>query len=75
MELRRTDNKYEFDCFYGNGWDNWARVHKGRSSTYQVAGQKLSKAELKWLHDILAPDIPITYGQSVEEMLFNFSVM
>ena len=71
LEVRRV-SKYVFDLFYGTQWDQWSRVKKGRSSTYVVQGQHLPKPELHRLHEILDPRMPITYGQSVDEMLFNF---
>ena len=70
MELRRV-NQYTYDCFIGNQWDTWSRVRQGRSSTFVMQGEKLPKPLLKHLHEILHPQMPISPGQSLDEMLFN----
>ena len=82
LEIRRTSNKYVFDLFYGNGWDNWSRVHKGRSSAWVVAGSPLGRDELNALMPVLDDNnyrfhrIPCKYGETVQEMfqwLENFN--
>lgn len=70
LEIRRI-NKFTYDLFFGKGWDNWTRVHQGRSSTHRTHGEKLRKSVLKELDEVLAPNMPVTYGQTVEEMLHN----
>lgn len=74
MELRRIDN-YTYDVFTGNGWNNCSRVRRGRSSTFVQQGEKLPKHTLKYLHDVLHPTMPITYGQTVDQMLNNFNAI
>jgi hypothetical protein len=71
MELRRIDNN-TYDLFQGKGWDNHTRVRKGRSSTFVVTGEKLPRQELKQLHEVLHPTMPISYGQPLNEMLHNY---
>ena len=73
-EARRLD-KFTYDIFQGKGWDNWVRVKQGRSSTYRIAGEKITHAELKDLHQILDPRMPITYGQPMENMLININAI
>ncbi len=72
MELRRIDN-HTYDVFEGKGWDNHVRVRKGRSSTYRVSGGRIARPTLHWLDDVLAPNMPITYGQTVHSMLSNIN--
>ena len=70
MDIRRVDfNTY--DLFLNNGWDKHTRVRKGRSSTYVLAGERISHALLKDLDRILSPRFPINYGQSFEHTCFN----
>jgi hypothetical protein len=70
MEIRRVDHN-TYDVFTGNGWENATRVRKGKNNTYILKGEKLGKAELKFLQDILAPNMPINYGQRLEVTLHN----
>jgi hypothetical protein len=70
VEARRI-NRNTYDLFFGKGWDNHTRVKQGKMSTYRVGGNHISKPELKDLHDVLAWNMPITYGQTVDEMLNN----
>lgn len=70
IEARRIDNN-TYDLFIGNQWSDWIRVRRGRSSTYRLAGIRVEHALLKWLHDVLAPNMPITYGQDMNTMLIN----
>ncbi len=74
MEIRRIDNN-TYDVFQGNGWDNWTRVRKGRSSTYGVAGQRVNHALLKDLHSVLHPRFPINYGAQLEQTVHNLNSM
>lgn len=74
MEARRIDNN-TYDMFYGKGWDNHVRVRQGRSSTYRVAGGRITHGELKELDNILAPNMPITYGQTIPQMLHNINAI
>ena len=68
IELRRV-GPFVYDLFQGNQWSTWSRVRKGRSSTFVMEGERLSYDMLKALDRILAPNMPITYGQDLETML------
>lgn len=70
IEARRIDNN-TFDIFLGNQWSDWIRVRQGRSSTYRLAGIRVEHSLLKWLHETLAHNMPITYGQDMNTMLIN----
>lgn len=74
MEIRRVDHN-TYDVFQGRQWGTWTRVRKGRNNTYALGGEKLPKALLKFLHDILAPNMPINYGQNLETTLHNCHVL
>ena len=66
MFIRRIDfNTY--DLFIGKGWDQWARVRKGRSSTFRLAGEHVPHGLLKFLNGVLSPSFPINYNQSLGE--------
>lgn len=73
-EARRVD-RFTYDLFRGKGWDNHVRVRQGRSSTYRLSGQRISKPELHDLHTVLAPNMPVTYGQTMEQMLLNINAI
>ena len=70
MEARRVDNN-TYDIFIGKQWGTWVRVRQNRHNTYRVGGNKVDHAFLKELHEILAPNMPITYGQDMHTMLHN----
>jgi hypothetical protein len=70
LEARRID-KNTYDIFQGKGWDNWVRVRQGHNGTYRVMGEKVDHSTLKELDTILAPNMPITYGQDMHTMLRN----
>jgi hypothetical protein len=70
MEARRLDRN-TYDIFMGAQWTDWTRVRQGRTGTYRIAGQKVDHAVLKELNDILAPNMPITYGQDMHTMVRN----
>jgi hypothetical protein len=74
IEVRRI-NRFTYDLFIGTQWDDAVRVKQGRSSTYVVLGQPLPKPLLRDLHEILHPTMPITYGQTLGEMLDAFHAM
>jgi hypothetical protein len=74
IECRRID-AHVYDIFQGKQWDEWSRVRKGRSSTFVLAGNRLPHGLLKALDDILRPNMPITYGQDVETMLFHNQII
>ena len=73
-ELRRIDAR-TYDVFVGMGWDNWSRIRQGRSSTYRVSGEHVSKPDLRDWHEVLAPNMPITYGQTTEDMLKSINAI
>lgn len=74
IEARRIDNN-TYDLFLGTQWSDWIRVRRGRSSVYRLAGMRVEHSLLKWLHDVLAPDMPITYGQDMNTMLVNMNAI
>lgn len=61
FEIRRV-NKYVYDLFFYTGWNDWARVKQGRSSTFVVDGGKVSHTLLKKLDEVLNPDFPTPIG-------------
>lgn len=65
MDVRRIDHN-TFDVFTGKGWDNHTRIRVGRSSTYRIGGNHLPNQEFKGISELLAANMPITYGQSQE---------
>jgi len=68
--IRRIDAR-TYDVFVGNQWSTHSRVRQGRSSTFVAQGERLPYAFLKHLHHILAPNMPINYGQSHETTIDN----
>jgi hypothetical protein len=74
MEIRRVDNN-TYDVFQGRQWGTHTRVRKGRTNTYVLLGEKLPKGLLKFLHDILAPNMPVNYGQGLEVTLNNCATL
>lgn len=73
-EIRRVTRNI-YDVFSGKGWDNWSRLKQGRIGTFVQGGNRMTFSELRDWDEVLAPDIPITYGQPVEEMLFNINAI
>lgn len=69
-EARRID-KNTYDVFFGNQWSDHVRVRQNRAGTYRVSGMKVDHAVLRWLNGLLAHNMPITYGQDMQTMLFN----
>ncbi len=74
MEARRVARNV-FDIFFGNQWCDWIRVRQTSHGTHRVAGMRVDHATLKHIDTFLAPNMPITYGQSMEEMLFNNQII
>jgi hypothetical protein len=74
FEARRI-NSNTYDIFFGNQWSDWVRVRQGRSSTYRLAGMHVPHPLLKWLHSVLAEDMPITYGQDMDTMINNINAI
>ncbi len=70
IEARRID-KYTYDLFFGKQWGSWSRVRQGKNGVYRVAGEKVDHQTLKALNNILAPRMPITYGQDIGTMYRN----
>ena len=70
MEARRID-KSTYDIFFGKQWSDHVRVRQGKLNTYRISGMRVDHETLKDLHKVLAPNMPITYGQSMEEMYRN----
>lgn len=74
MEFRRIDNN-TYDVFLGTQWSSWVRVRQGRNGTYRLSGQWVDHNLLRELDSILAPNMPISYGQTAEEMLHNINAI
>lgn len=74
MEIRRIA-PHVYDVFFNKQWDEHSRVRQGRSSTFVVSGNKLPHPVLKELHSLLAPNMPVNYGQSVEQTVNNCAVL
>ena len=74
IEARRVDHN-TYDIYLGNQWSDWIRVRQGRSSTYRVAGMRVEHSLLRWLHTVLAPNMPITYGQDMNTMINNINAI
>lgn len=74
MEARRLDRN-TYDIFFGKQFSpdglGWSRVRQGRNSTYVLAGERVDHSTLKYLHNVLAPNMPVTYGQDIPTMLHN----
>lgn len=52
MQIRQL-NRYTFDVFLGNGFDNWSRVRKQHWGVSVVAGNRLAKPEIKAVFETL----------------------
>lgn len=72
VEARRIDRN-TFDLFFGNQWSSWTRVRCGRNGLYRIAGEKVDHATLRELEGMVAHDMPITYGQSVQRTFHNWN--
>ena len=70
MELRRIDN-YTYDVFCGTTWNEWSRVRQFKQGTKVIRGARLERSIIDHLDSVLHPSMPITPGQSLEDMLFN----
>ena len=70
IEARRI-NSNTYDLFFGKQWSDWIRVRQNRHGVYRVAGMMIDHPTMKELHNILAPNMPITYGQDLATMLHN----
>jgi hypothetical protein len=68
--IRRIDRN-TYDVFVGKQWGTHSRIRQGRSSTFVLAGEKLPYGFLKHLHNTLAFNMPINYGQPHETTLVN----
>jgi hypothetical protein len=40
-----------------------------------VSGEKLPRQQLRELDEVLHPTMPITYGQTVDQMLVNYDAI
>lgn len=70
MEARRVDRN-TFDIFFGKQWGTWTRVRCNRHGVYRVAGEKVDHRTMKELGEMLAPNMPINYGQTIQQTYFN----
>lgn len=70
IEARRIDRN-TYDLFFGTQWSDWVRVRQGKNGTYRLMGMRVDHALLKWLHGVLAHNMPITYGQDMNTMILN----
>jgi hypothetical protein len=69
-EIRRV-SPTTYDIFSGNQWGTHSRIHRGRNNTHVTKGEKLPYSFLKHLHNVLAPNMPINYGQTHQQTLDN----
>lgn len=74
IEARRIDRN-TYDLFLGTQWSDHVRVRQGHHSTYRVSGQRVDHELLKWLHGVLAVNMPITYGQDLNTMINNVNAI
>ena len=74
MEIRRV-SPYIYDVFHGNQWSTHSRVRQTKRNTYVVSGEKMGHAELRNLHEILHPTMPINYGLTVEQTLEHNQIL
>ena len=72
IEARRVDNR-TYDLFLGTQWSDHVRVRQGRNGTYRVSGIKVDHSLLRWLDTVLAPNMPVTYGQDLNTMINNIN--
>ncbi len=70
MEARRIDNN-TYDIFFGTQWSDHVRVRQGRNGTYRLSGMRVDHQTLRELDSLLAPNMPITYGQDMHTMAMN----
>jgi hypothetical protein len=74
MEARRLDNN-TYDIFFGTQFSpdghGWSRVRQGRNGTYRIGGEWVDHQTLRELDNLLAPNMPITYGQDMHTMAAN----
>jgi hypothetical protein len=74
MEARRLDHN-TYDIFFGTQFSpygsGWTRVRQGRNGTYRIAGERVDHQTLRELDSLLAPNMPITYGQDMHTMSRN----
>ena len=69
-EARRIDHN-TYDIFMGTQWSSWIRVRQGRQGTYRLAGQRVDHQVLKELDTLLAPNMPVNYGQDMHTTMHN----
>lgn len=69
-EARRVDRN-TYDIFFGTQWSDHIRVRQNKHGTYRVSGIKVDHQTLRELDRYLAPNMPITYGQTMQQMLHN----
>lgn len=87
IEARRVDRN-TFDIFIGKQWSSHIRVRCNKQGLYRVSGMRLGSVVqednqtekvdhnfLKRLNNIVAPNMPITYGQDMDTMYHNNMVI
>lgn len=74
MEFRRVAANV-YDVFQGTQWGTHSRVRQTRNGVYVMQGEKLPHRTLKWLNSVLAPNMPINYGQPQEQTIYNCQVL
>lgn len=74
MEARRVARNV-YDIFFGKQWVDHVRVRQTQHGTHRISGMKIPHSTLKDIDDILAPNMPITYGQTMQEMLVNNKII
>lgn len=87
IEARRVDNN-TFDLFIGKQWSTYVRVRNNKHGVYRVSGMRLGTVVqeggesmkvdhnfLRSLNDIIAYNMPISYGQDIHTMYRNNMVI
>ena len=74
MEIRRVSN-FVYDVFQGKQWGTHSRIRQTKQGVYVMFGEKLSHRLLKELSSILAPNMPINYGQTLDGTVINCQIL
>lgn len=74
MEIRRI-SPFVYDVFTGKQWGTHSRVRQTRQGVYVMSGERLPHRVLKALADILAPNMPVNYGQTLDVTVQNCQML
>lgn len=74
IEVRRV-NANTYDVFLGKQWVDHSRIRQTKHATFVVSGNKLHRNVLRELHEVLAPNMPVNYGQNFVQTVFNCQVL